>query len=93
MNSASPSLPTPATAAPAWWRFGIVWLVFGGPAVVVIASFVTLYLAISHPDPVLPVLPVAEADGNDAKSNPAKAAALLPALVGRNHAATARPAR
>jgi hypothetical protein len=94
MNSASTSLQSPPPQAAAWWRFSIVWLVFGGPAVVVVASFVTLYLAISHPDPVLPVLPVASADGDDAaKTDPSKAAALLPALVGRNHAATAGPAR
>lgn len=36
-----------------WWRFGLVWLVIAGPAVVVIASFVTLYLAITIPDPVI----------------------------------------
>jgi hypothetical protein len=49
-----------------------------------------LYLAVSHPDPVLPTLPVATADGDDAtKADSNKAAALLPALVGRNHAATA----
>jgi uncharacterized protein len=36
-----------------WWRNGMVWLVIGGPAAVVIASFATLVLAITHPDPVL----------------------------------------
>ena len=32
----------------------MVWLIIAGPAVVVVAGFVTLYLAISIPDPVLP---------------------------------------
>lgn len=36
-----------------WWKFGHVWLVVAGPAVVVVASFVTLYLAITIPDPVI----------------------------------------
>ncbi len=36
-----------------WWTFGYLWLVLAGPAIVVVASFVTLYLAITRPDPVL----------------------------------------
>jgi uncharacterized protein len=36
-----------------WWRHGMVWLVIGGPAVVVVASFATLALALAYPDPVL----------------------------------------
>ena len=36
-----------------WWKFGHVWMVVAGPAVVVVASFITLYLAISRPDPVV----------------------------------------
>ena len=36
-----------------WWKFGHVWLVVSGPAVVVVASFITLYLAITRPDPVV----------------------------------------
>jgi hypothetical protein len=31
----------PDASAP-WWRFGHVWLVIAGPAVVVVASFVTV---------------------------------------------------
>jgi len=36
-----------------WWRHGMVWLVIGGPAVVVVASIATLLIAIGHPDPVI----------------------------------------
>jgi hypothetical protein len=61
--------------APPWWRFPIVWLVFGGPALVVVASFVTLTLAILHPDPVLSAAPDIEQ-------------AVQPALDARNHAAS-----
>jgi hypothetical protein len=56
----------------------MVWLVIGGPAVVVVASFVTLALAILNPDPVLQV-------------ERAATASELPAVQGRNHAATAGP--
>ena len=33
-----------------WWRFPIMWLVVGGPGIVVVAGFYTLYLAIANPD-------------------------------------------
>ncbi len=73
------------TAAP-WWRHPMMWLVVGGPAVVVVASFVTLSLAIRHPDPAL------HADESVAQRVPAEDAGqthLQPAMVARNHAATA----
>ena len=36
-----------------WWKIGYVWLILGGPFIVVIASFVTYYLAVSRPDAVI----------------------------------------
>jgi uncharacterized protein len=39
-----------------WWRHGMVWLVISGPAAVVVAGFATLFIAIAHPDPVLPTI-------------------------------------
>jgi uncharacterized protein len=36
-----------------WYRYGMVWLVIGGPAAVVIAGIATLVIAIMNPDPVL----------------------------------------
>jgi len=65
---------TPPTETVAWWRLPIVWMVIGGPAIVVVASFVTLALAIRHPDPVL--------------DTRASGAAEQPAVQARNHAAT-----
>ena len=59
----------------AWWRFPMVWLVISGPAVVVVASFITLALAILNPDPVL-------------STSGAKSKSEQPAVQGRNHAAT-----
>jgi hypothetical protein len=64
----------------AWWRYGHVWLVVLGPAVVVVASLVTGALAwqgadvvLDHPSQVKPT---------DTQR------ALLPARQARNHAAT-----
>jgi uncharacterized protein len=39
-----------------WYRHGMVWLVIGGPAAVVVAGIATLVIAIVHPDPVLPTI-------------------------------------
>ena len=36
-----------------WWKFGYVWLVLAGPALVVVASCVTFYLAVTRLDPVV----------------------------------------
>jgi len=74
-----PLPPTPVNNdTPPWWRLPIVWMVIGGPAVVVVASFATLGLALTHPDPVISA--PSSASGSD-----------LPAVQGRNHAATPRP--
>jgi len=69
-----------------WWKFGYAWLVISGPLVVVVASFITLYLAISRPDPVID--PDYYAKGiNINKTLDAQAAAMAPAVIARNHAA------
>ena len=73
-----------------WWRYGHVWLIIAGPAVVVVAAFVTLAIAIRMPDPV-----VAEdyyRQGlNINKTLAAQAHPMMPALQARNHAATPAP--
>ena len=77
----------PAPVAKPWWRFGHVWLLIAGPAVVVVAGFVTLWLAVRQPDPV-----VAEdyyrrgVEINRTLENPEKS--MVPAVTGRNHAVT-----
>lgn len=70
-----------------WWRFGHVWLIIGGPLLVVFASFITLYLAIQVPDPVV------DSDyyrkGIEInKTLLAPRDGLAPAIQARNHAAT-----
>lgn len=67
-----------------WWRVGMVWLVLAGPAVVVVASFITLKIALTHVDPVLQEQPVV----GQSNGGPTP---LTPAMQARNHAATARP--
>jgi hypothetical protein len=72
-----------------WWRFGHVWLVISGPAVVVVASFVTLYLAIKNPDPVQQEY-YGRAPAEEEAVSPQ---AIAPAELARNHAQTGIPAR
>ena len=75
------------SSSPPWWKFGHVWLVIAGPALVVVASFATLYLAITRPDPVV--------TDDDLQIRQQRAVApgrnganLAPAVQARNHAAT-----
>jgi hypothetical protein len=71
-----------------WWKFGHVWMVFGGPAIVVVASFFTLYLAVTRPDPVI------DQDyyqkGLDINKS-LNASNMAPSDDARNHAATGVP--
>jgi hypothetical protein len=62
-------------------------LVIAGPAVVVLASFITLYLAITRPDPV--VDPDYYRKGVEInRTLTHQPANMAPAVQGRNHAAT-----
>ena len=73
---------------PKWWKSGYAWLVFGGPAIVVVASLSTVYIAVNGQDPVL----AHDESLNDKALKEAKTAeeknALEPAVQARNHAAT-----
>jgi hypothetical protein len=69
-----------------WWKFGHVWLVIAGPCVVVVAGFVTAFIAMSSPDPVLTEDYYRR--GVEINKALAKEKAMMPALQGRNHAAT-----
>ena len=72
-----------------WWKFGYVWMVFAGPAIVVAASFVTLYLAVTRPDPVVTKDYYRKGiEINKTLENDANAASLAPAVQARNHAQT-----
>ena len=69
-----------------WWQYGYVWLIIGGPLLVVIASFITLYLAISRPDAVIDDYYRKGMEIN--KTLNAKHDGMVPAMQARNHAAT-----
>ncbi len=69
-----------------WWRYGYVWLIIGGPLVVVIASFITLYLAITRPDAVIDDYYRKGMEIN--KTLKAERDSMAPAMAARNHAAT-----
>jgi hypothetical protein len=72
---------SPAKTSAPWWREPMLWLVIGGPLVVVVAAIVTAAIAWHGADIVLtePVTRALQAD-----------ASLEPALRARNHAATPR---
>ena len=75
-----------AAAAPRpWWREGMVWLVIGGPAVVVVAGIATAVIAYRGADEVLQVPPEVRRVNPTPDGN-------TPAMQARNHAATAAPA-
>jgi hypothetical protein len=91
MSDAANDATTPRPS-PRWWRHGLVWMVIGGPAVVVVASIATFMIAAHSPDPLVAhdsyrlqvQAAAAPAQGGDK--------GMLPAQQGRNHAASPIPA-
>lgn len=75
--SNSKAAPSEADRTRPWWRYPIVWLVVGGPLVVVVASLYTVGVAVRNVDPVL----------NQEIKVPSDAALKdTPAMQARNHA-------
>ncbi|WP_428423045.1 hypothetical protein [Methylibium sp.] len=68
--------PSPAAQLP-WWREPMLWLVLGGPLVVVVAAIATAVIAVRGSDPVLS----RASESLDSST---------PAVQARNHAATPR---
>jgi hypothetical protein len=64
-----------------WWRVKTLWLVVGGPLVVVLAGVVTTVIAVQGADTVVRA---------PAASVRAQPQAQAPAMQARNHAATAQ---
>ncbi len=92
MNTATASSEHPSKPV-AWWRVPHMWLVVGGPLVVVVAAIATAVIAVRGADPVLNKedferdlkAATAKLDGQ------AKVDALItlqPANQARNHAAS-----
>lgn len=73
---------------PKWWQSGFAWLVFGGPAIVVMASLITVYIAVNGQDPVLAHDVSEAAKSRQDKLTIEQKNALEPAVKARNHAAT-----
>lgn len=73
-----------------WWTYGHVWLLIAGPAAVIVAGFITLWLAISRPDTL--VAQDYYRRGVEINKTLAADKSLMPAQQGRNHAATPAPA-
>lgn len=72
-----------------WWKFGHVWLVIAGPVIVVFASFITLYLAITRPDPVISEdYYLKGIEINKTLNSRAEGGSMAPAIQARNHAQT-----
>ena len=80
MNPPDASTPERNDPAQPWWRVGMVWLVIGGPLVVVVAGLITAAIAVDGAEEVLTRPVATEMKAQDAPT--------LPAMQGRNHAAT-----
>lgn len=71
-----------------WWHFGHVWLVISGPAIVVVAGFITLYLAITSPNEIVMDYYSQGKTADESGSARTMDSSTAPAGLGRNHAAT-----
>ena len=74
------------TQQPAWWRYGHVWLVISGPLLVVVASFISAFVAFQGNDTALQDDPAAIRAAHNMQLN--KDRGMAPAMQARNHAAT-----
>jgi len=89
MNTSIPSKSSSTEPAPRpWWTHGHVWMIISGPAIVVVAGFVTLWLAIRTPDPVIEADYYKRGIEINRTLPDVDSKAMMPALQGRNHAVT-----
>ena len=83
---------TPAPGPIAWWRVPHMWLVVGGPLLVVVACVITVSIAFSIPDEVLDKASyqrdLACANQLEGQARIDALAKLQPAHQARNHAAS-----
>lgn len=88
----SPALKAPASQpSVAWWKVPHMWMVIGGPLLVVVASLFTAMIAIKGADPVLDkdayerdLKAIQSLQGQERVDALVK---LQPAYLARNHAA------
>ncbi len=74
-------------ASTPWWKFGHVWLIISGPAIVVVAGIITAVIAFNGADPVIDQN-YYENGININKTLRENAKNMGPAQSVRNHAAT-----
>lgn len=88
MNSKSAD-PVPPVA---WWSVPHMWMVVGGPVVVVIAAIATAVIAVKYQDPVLNKSDyerdLKAAHALEGKAREAALFNMMPAGQARNHATT-----
>lgn len=70
-----------------WANNPYVWMLIAGPATVIIASMITIYLAITHPDPAIDDYYRKGVEINKTLQNQGDEA-MAPAVQARNHAQT-----
>ncbi len=83
MSALSPQLDTQP-----WWSYGHVWLIIAGPALVVVAGFVTLAIAIRIPDPVVAQDYYRQGLNINKTLADKQAQPMMPAMQARNHVVT-----
>ena len=95
MNIMTAPLSKPSQSSGPWYREPYVWLVLGGPLVVIVASIFTIYLAVTRADPVLDRTPKAGIQVDEAllkqlsdEQRTQLQLSVMPAHQARNHAAT-----
>jgi hypothetical protein len=87
------ALPPASKGSGPWWKFPLVWLVLGLPAVVVVGSLTSAWIAISTADPVVEEnyyqkgLEINQMLAGKS-AGPVADKALVPAEKGRNHSTT-----
>lgn len=74
------------TSSGPWWKYGHMWLVLGGPAVVVVAAIITGVIATRGADPVVDADYYQKGLNINAQLRVDKS--LAPAGAVRNHATT-----
>lgn len=94
MNSIAMNAPTtPVSPSRPWWKEPYVWLVIGGPLVVVVAGISTAYIAMKDPDPLINTKQqqqkmLQQDPSSGAVPSKEDMVKLMPAGQGRNHAAS-----
>lgn len=76
------------TSSAPWWKNGFVWMIIAGPAIVVVAGFITLYLAMSRPNEIVDESYHQTRQSDQSIEARRQQSGHMPAMLGRNHATT-----